>query len=324
MTAIERYQALFILAAVIVGLLSGQYCLIAEKTAWLILPFLMLMLYGVFLQISWENRQDAFHNPKFTTISLIINFIWTPVFAWGLGFFFLKDSPELRVGLIMLMVTPCTDWYLVFTALSRGNVVLAVAILPWNLALQLILLPLYLLLLAGVLVEINYGILLKSILVILIIPLIMAAVSRVLLVRLKGGYWFKNYILPKAAFVQSVSLLLAITAMFASKGNILFQDLELITRLLIPLMIFFIINFWIAQITGKLFKFPYNETITLTFTTLARNSPLALAIAVSVFPDKPIIALVLVIGSLIELPVLALMARTLLKYKWQSGKRLNS
>ena len=86
----------------------------------------------------------------------------------------------------------------------------------------------------------------------------------------------------------------------------------MIAKLLIPLIIFFIINFWLAQLTGKLFKFPYNETITLTFTTLARNSPVALAIAVAAFPDKPIIALVLVIGPLIELPILALVSRVLL------------
>lgn len=313
MSAIERYQTLFILAAVIVGLLLGQYYLIAEKAVLFIVPFLMVMLYGVFLQISWKNLGDTFLSKKFTTVSLIINFIWNPFFAWGLGAVFLKDSPELWIGLIMLIVTPCTDWYLIFTALSRGNVFLAVAILPWNLILQLMLLPVYLMFLAGMLVEINYTILLKSILMMLAIPFISAFISRVLFVQLKGEAWLKKHILPKIAFGQSVFLFFAITAMFASQGNILFQNLELIVKLLIPLMLFFIINFFIAQLTGKAFNFKYNETTSLTFTTLARNSPVALAIAVSAFPDKPIIALALVIGSLIELPVLAIVSWILLK-----------
>jgi len=46
---------------------------------------------------------------------------------------------------------------------------------------------------------------------------------------------------------------------------------------------------------------------------LARNSPLDLAIAVIAFPFNPLIALVLVIGPLIELPVLALVANVLLR-----------
>jgi ACR3 family arsenite transporter len=60
--------------------------------------------------------------------SLSINFLWTPIFAWGLGAVFLSDLPDLWVGLLMLMVTPCTDWYLVFTGIAGGNVVLATAL----------------------------------------------------------------------------------------------------------------------------------------------------------------------------------------------------
>ena len=41
----------------------------------------------------------------------------------------------------------------------------------------------------------------------------------------------------------------------------------------------------------------------MTFTSLARNSPLSLAIAA--FPDQPLISLALVIGPLIELPILS-------------------
>jgi ACR3 family arsenite efflux pump ArsB len=58
--------------------------------------------------------------------------------------------------------------------------------------------------------------------------------------------------------------------------------------------------------------FKYENVVCFNFTTLARNSPLSLAIAISAFPDRPLIALVLVIGPLIELPVLSLIAQLLL------------
>jgi len=47
-------------------------------------------------------------------------------------------------------------------------------------------------------------------------------------------------------------------------------------------------------------------------TIIARNSPVSLAIAVTAFPDQPLIALALVIGPLIELPVLAIVSQILL------------
>lgn len=56
----------------------------------------------------------------------------------------------------------------------------------------------------------------------------------------------------------------------------------------------------------------------LCFATPARNSPVSLAVAVTAFPDHPLIALALVIGPLFELPVMAVIAQILLSLrKWQ-------
>ena len=54
-----------------------------------------------------------------------------------------------------------------------------------------------------------------------------------------------------------------------------------------------------------------DEVVSLNFTTLARNSPLSLAIAVATFPDRPLISLALVIGPLIELPALSIISNVI-------------
>ena len=59
----------------------------------------------------------------------------------------------------------------------------------------------------------------------------------------------------------------------------------------IPLLIFFAVLFFVAQIAGKLMKFSKKDTVALNMTTLARNSPLSLAIAVVTFPEQPLISL---------------------------------
>lgn len=64
----------------------------------------------------------------------------------------------------------------------------------------------------------------------------------------------------------------------------------------------------IATVTARVLDLRRPERVTLTMTTLARNSPVALAIAIAAFPDRPLIAVALVVGPLIELPVLALTA----------------
>lgn len=67
-----------------------------------------------------------------------------------------------------------------------------------------------------------------------------------------------------------------------------------------------------ALIASRHFSYSYADRVSLTMTVIARNSPLALAVAVTAFPNEPIIALVLVIGPLIELPMLTLVSRLLI------------
>ena len=102
--------------------------------------------------------------------------------------------------------------------------------------------------------------------------------------------------------------------MFASQGKYLLQNMNVVLLLLVPVLLFFIINFLLGQFIGRIMHLSYKDTVSLSLTTLARNSPVALAIAVTAFPDEPLIALALVIG-LIELPVLAFVSQVLLLIK---------
>ncbi|WP_232216862.1 arsenic resistance protein [Methanohalobium evestigatum] len=72
------------------------------------------------------------------------------------------------------------------------------------------------------------------------------------------------------------------------------------------------IVFIFKQAVGRFIGFNYQDTASLNLTTLARKSPIALAIALMAFPERPLIALALVIGPLIELPVLGLVSQILL------------
>ena len=108
--------------------------------------------------------------------------------------------------------------------------------------------------------------------------------------------------------------------MLASKGMLIVDNPMILVQMLIPLGLFFIVNFIIAQIVGRALGFPFDDTTSLTFTTLARNSPLSLAIAVAAFPGSPLIALVLVLGPLIELPVLSLVSGIVLRMRSRGPK----
>ncbi|MEX2355850.1 MAG: bile acid:sodium symporter, partial [Thermaerobacterales bacterium] len=223
-------------------------------------------------------------------------------------------QPALWIGLIMLLVTPCTDWYLIFTGLARGNVALGTALLPWNLGFQLLLLPLYLLIFAGRLVPIEPSILIESVLLVLAAPLLVAVLVRAVVVRSRGKAYFERRVLPVLEPFQIIMLGLAITAIFTAQGHTFLRQPLLLLQLLPPLLVFFAINFLLVRTVSRWLRINYADHACLTCVTLARNSPVALAIALSAFPGEPLIALALVIGPLIEIPVLAAVSWALLRH----------
>lgn len=315
MENINKFQSLVILFMVALGILLGQIGFVQEYSEYLITPFLMVMLFLVFLQIPLKDILKSSKNLKFTLTAVIINFIWTPFLIFILGKIFLANYPELLIGYIMLMVTPCTDWYLIFTGIAKGNVALGSSILPLNLVLQLVLLPVYVFLIGGNSVDMNTIDLVKGVVSTLIIPLVCAILIRKIILNKISQEDFDEKVATKACDYQGYFLNAAIVSMFASQGKILLENIQVLLILLIPVLLFFIINFCVGRLVGKVMKLSYEDNVSLNLTTLARNSPIALAIAVATFPDKPLISLALIIGPLIELPVLFIIAKILLNIR---------
>ena len=220
------------------------------------------------------------------------------------------------------MVTPCTDWYLIFTGISKGNVALGSSILPLNLVLQLVLLPVYVFLIGGSSVDMNTMQLVKGVVSTLIIPLLCAIIIRTIIINKIGQEDFGEKVATKACDYQGYFLNAAIVSMFASQGKILLENIQVLLILLIPVLLFFVINFCVGRLVGRVMKLNYEDSVALNLTTLARNSPIALAIAVATFPDRPLISLALIIGPLIELPVLFLIAKILLNIREKQLKKL--
>ena len=315
MENVNKFQSFIILFMVFIGIILGQIDLIQKYSEYLIMPSLMAMLFLVFIQIPIRDITKSFKNMKFTLTSICINFLWTPILVFILGRVFLGNNPDLLIGFVMLMVTPCTDWYLIFTGIAKGNVALGASILPLNLILQLILLPVYVLLIGQSSVKMDVLNLLNGVVVSLIIPLFGALIYRKLVISKKGIDYFEKNIVSKACDYQGYFLNIAIVFMFASQGKILLKNPQILLRLLIPVLLFFIINLIVGQFVGKRLNLSQEDNVALNLTTLARNSPIALAIAVATFPNKPLISLALIIGPLIELPVLFIVSKILLNIK---------
>ena len=309
MSVSEKFQSLFVAAAALSGLALGAVPPIGDRADHLVLPTLMLMLAAVFVQADAAQVAQVRSARAVVAASLVLNFAITPLLAWGLGAGLLSDAPDLRIGLLLLLVTPCTDWYLVFTRLGLGHMGVAAALLPVNLVLQLLLLPVYVLLLGGEAAMVDTATLVEAVLLVLAVPLAAAVSARWAADRWKGAQWSDRVLTERASAAVLPLLYLAVAAMFAGQARTVLAHTGELAALLPPLLVFFVTAPLMALAAARMLRLPADQRVSLTMTVTARNSPIALAVAVAAFPDRPLIAVALVAGPLLELPVLAVLTR---------------
>ena len=317
MSLLDRIQPILLIASIGIGL--GLAHLLPHLAAAL-LPIVtigvFLVIYFIMLGIHLRGVLQAFVRWKIIALAIGINFVFTPILAWLLGYLFLQYDPDIWVGLILYLVTPCIGWYLVFTELAKGDVELGISLLAWNLVLQIVLMPVYMKLLAGTIVKVDFVGILRSVLLFLLLPLILSVATRQVL-RWRSIAFQTVASRIRLPYLKTATLMVVIVAMFASQGRILLSNPAVVIKMIVPGLVFFAVAFGLALLAGRLFNLSYPETALLVFTITARNSEASLAVAVTAF-TSPLVALTVVIGPSIELPVLILILRAVL---WLGKKK---
>ncbi|MFN7177811.1 MAG: arsenic resistance protein, partial [Thermaurantiacus sp.] len=146
---LEHHQVWIYLTAVLAGLAVGSLAPDAGPFLEILLwPALAFLLYATFTQVPIMQLPDAFRDVRFMAAALIGNFAILPILVWIVLFLVPRD-PAIQLGVMLVLLVPCTDWFITFAHQAGGDTRRAIAITPALLLLQIVFLPVYLRLFMG-------------------------------------------------------------------------------------------------------------------------------------------------------------------------------
>ena len=272
-------------------LFSGLALYSPENFVWLktyITWMLGIIMFGMGMTMTLGDFKSVLQSPKAVTIGVFAQFIVMPALAYLLCKLFNLPT-EIAIGVILVGCCPGGTASNVITYMAKGNTALSVACTSVSTILAPILTPAIFYVLASQWIDINAMSMLKSILQVVLFPIVLGLLVRAIL-KNKVDHYIQ--VMPLISVVAIVAIVAAIIA--GSKAQILESGLMILGVVILHNGLGLLLGFWAARI----FKLPYTDCKAISIEVGMQNSGLGVALAAVHFALSPITAVPSAIFSL--------------------------
>lgn len=294
----EHHQIVIYLAAMAAGGLLGWALPAAGPgLEHAINPVLGALLYVTFLQVPAAELLRSLRDGRFLSATLAVNFLLVPVVVAGM-FVFLPADQAVRIGVLLVLLTPCVDYVIVFSGLAGGSNRRLLAATPLLLVAQMLLLPVFLYLFLGSELAdiVEAGPFIEAFLVLIVIPLALAWATQAWAARAPAGRTVSAAANTTMVPLMAATLLIVV----ASQVPKLDGNLAAVAAV-IPFYVAFLVVMAVAGwAVARVFRLDVPAARAVVFTGATRNSLVVLPLALAL-PDRlALAAAVVVTQTLVE------------------------
>ena len=324
----EKYLTIFVLICMGIGIGIGRFIPAIPnffgqfEAASVNIPIgilIWLMIYPMMLKIDFTSVKNVGKNPKGLYVTWVVNWLIKPFTMFGIAYLFFYIvfqgiDPALAndylAGAVLLGAAPCTAMVFVWSSLTSGNPAYTLVQVATNdLIILVLFVPIVGLLLGISGISVPWDTLFLSVFLFVVVPLVAASLTRYFMIKSKGLEYYNQVFIPKFSKITISGLLLTLVLIFSLQSELIINNPVHILLISIPLVIQTFLIFFIAYTAARMLKLKHDVAAPAGMIGASNFFELAVAVAIALFPSNPGVALVTIVGVLVEVPVMLFLVK---------------